>query len=433
MNAPQTVVIGGGMAGMAAAAYLARSGVTVTVLEKAASPGGRAATDTPNGFALNRGGHALYSGAAATSVLAELGVTYTSGRPRGYLARDARGLHVFPATARNIMRTRLLDAADKAELILAFTRLATTPPSSVAHLSTAQWIERTMRRPKLRSFMTAFARVSLYTTALELASADTFLDHAQQALQHPVQYVDGGWQSLVDGLRQAAESAGADVLICSGVSEIVLRDGRADSVRLHDGRELKANSVIVATPPEDVLRLLPESAAPRLHETLSRLVPVHVACLDLALTHLPVPLQPIIFDLEQPRFMTAQSEFARLAPNGGAVVHLLRFLHPRDAGDASHERAELETLLDEVQPGWREVVVEQRFLPRMLALGALPLAGASGLAGRPAHQCAEIANVYFAGDWVGPEGYLADAALASARTAARLAVTAPQRPVLAAA
>jgi hypothetical protein len=47
--------------------------------------------------------------------------------------------------------------------------------------------------------------------------------------------------------------------------------------------------------------------------------------------------------------------------------------------------------------------------------------------------CPDLANVYFAGDWIGPDGYLADAALGSAREAARLAMaTQPQRALLAA-
>ena len=59
------VVIGGGMAGLTAACYLVRSGVGVTLFEKAPYLGGRAATREYNGFLFNRGGHALYTGGAA--------------------------------------------------------------------------------------------------------------------------------------------------------------------------------------------------------------------------------------------------------------------------------------------------------------------------------------------------------------------------------
>ena len=63
-------VIGGGLAGLTAACYLARQGREVTVFEQAAELGGRAATQLSDGFAFNRGAHALYSGGAASDRLA---------------------------------------------------------------------------------------------------------------------------------------------------------------------------------------------------------------------------------------------------------------------------------------------------------------------------------------------------------------------------
>src|SRR6266536_2941556 len=70
------VVVGGGMAGLTAACYLARAGVAVTLFEKAASLGGRAATSNHDGYLFNRGIHGLYSGGATEVVLQELGITY---------------------------------------------------------------------------------------------------------------------------------------------------------------------------------------------------------------------------------------------------------------------------------------------------------------------------------------------------------------------
>ena len=42
--AQDVIVVGGGIAGLSAAAYLARAGVAVTLFEKSARLGGRAAT-----------------------------------------------------------------------------------------------------------------------------------------------------------------------------------------------------------------------------------------------------------------------------------------------------------------------------------------------------------------------------------------------------
>ncbi len=76
------VVIGGGMAGLTAACYLARAGAGVTLFEKAPYLGGRAATREFGGFLFNRGGHALYTGGAATRIFDELDIAYDHGIPK---------------------------------------------------------------------------------------------------------------------------------------------------------------------------------------------------------------------------------------------------------------------------------------------------------------------------------------------------------------
>ncbi|HZU82497.1 MAG TPA: FAD-dependent oxidoreductase, partial [Polyangiaceae bacterium] len=55
------IIVGGGLAGLAAAAFCARAGLRVTVLERAKNLGGRARTDLVSGHAFNQGGHALYA------------------------------------------------------------------------------------------------------------------------------------------------------------------------------------------------------------------------------------------------------------------------------------------------------------------------------------------------------------------------------------
>ena len=59
-------------------------------------------------------------------------------------------------------------------------------------------------------------------------------------------------------------------------------------------------------------------------------------------------------------------------------------------------------------------------MPRIEAAGALPTAKHGGFAGRPGSQVSGVANLYLAGDWVGPEGFLVDASMASARKAAQM-------------
>ena len=77
------VVVGGGLAGLATAALLARDGGQVTLLERAAELGGRAQTTHAGGFHLNLGPHALYRGGEGVRVLTDLGVSHPRRRPEG--------------------------------------------------------------------------------------------------------------------------------------------------------------------------------------------------------------------------------------------------------------------------------------------------------------------------------------------------------------
>ena len=76
-----TIVVGGGLAGLTAAATLARQGGPVKLVEQAKHLGGRAATSVKQEVCLNLGAHALYCGGEAFHTLRELGVPFRGGYP----------------------------------------------------------------------------------------------------------------------------------------------------------------------------------------------------------------------------------------------------------------------------------------------------------------------------------------------------------------
>src|SRR5512143_297302 len=113
----EVIVIGGGMAGLAAAAFLARYGKKVRLFEQSHALGGRAQTRQQEGFYLNIGPHALYRGGRAIEVLRELGV-----HPRGRVPSVSGGYaikagvkHTFPAGAISLFTTSLFGLSAKLE------------------------------------------------------------------------------------------------------------------------------------------------------------------------------------------------------------------------------------------------------------------------------------------------------------------------------
>jgi len=155
--------------------------------------------------------------------------------------------------------------------------------------------------------------------------------------------------------------------------------------------------------------------------------PVTAACLDVALSKLPNPKRTFALGIDQPLYFAAHSQWAQLTPKGGALVHTVKYRkdlratdvemegeHSRRDGAAATDERELEALLDRMQPGWRDVLVHRRFLPAMTVSNALVTANTQ----RP-NAVTDVRGLYLAGDWVGDVGLLSDAALSSARTAAK--------------
>ena len=212
---------------MTAASYLARAGADVTVFEKAPQPGGRAATRESDGFLFNRGGHALYTGGAASRAFEELGVSYGHGVPKDTFVLHEGRISPFPADPIGLLRTDFLSAGDKLALFRLFAAMGRAKPYALAGTSVQEWLDRKVRRPRLHRLMVAFARTFSYTSALDLVSAEMFVEKFQRTLKRPIHYVDGGWRVLVDGLRAAAEAAGARVVTDARVEGVEVSGGRA--------------------------------------------------------------------------------------------------------------------------------------------------------------------------------------------------------------
>jgi phytoene dehydrogenase-like protein len=414
------VVVGGGMAGLTAACYLAREQIDVTVIEKASYLGGRAATQDFDGFRFNRGGHALYTGGAASRILDELDVSYDYGIPKRTFVMQGGKLSHFPADPLGLLRADLLNAGDKLALVRLLVALGAANPQAVANTSVQGWLDHNVRRPQLHRLMTALARTFVYSTAVDLVSAELFVQKLQRALRHPVHYVDGGWGTLVDGLRVAAVRAGARIVSNTYVDGVELDDGHARGVRLRDGSHVRASAVVVATSPRDAAKLVDGGEYPVMLQIVEGLIPAHIACLDVALERLPVPDRPVVQDLDGPRFISAQSVYSRVAPEGAALIISFKQLDPRHPGDPREDERDLEDLLDAAQPGWRGALVRRQYLPRIEAVGTLPTAREGGFAGRPGPRVPGLDNLYLAGDWVGSEGFLVDTSMASAHRAAQL-------------
>ena len=392
------VIVGGGLAGLATAAFLAKAGRPVTVLERANGLGGRADTHASKGYFFNLGPHALYAKGAGRAVLDELGVKISGHAPptHGLFAVRGGERHVLPAGPGSLFRTTLLPWREKLEFLKVLATLPKLDVSRFETLTIREWLDRELSGSLARELVEALLRLSTYANAPDIAGVRSALAQLQLGVHGAVLYLDGGWRTIVTGLAAAARNAGAHVETSCAVAAL-----GQDSVVLDDGRKLKASAIVLAVAPSEVARLAGH---------VTKLEPTRAACLDVALSRLPDPTTNFALGIDEPLYLSVHSSVAKLAPDGGALIHVARYLAPGETSDANR----LEALLDLMQPGWREVVVEKRFLPKMTVTHAVVPPG-----GRPTDvDMLAMENVYVTGDWVGPVGMLSDTSLASARRVA---------------
>jgi phytoene dehydrogenase-like protein len=444
--ARHVAVVGGGIAGLAAAVYLARGGRTVTVFEKNRHLGGRAVTHLRHGFRFNLGPHAVYRFGPGSRVLRELGIPIRGGIPkRGGTVLVGGRQHRLPVSPLSILQSSLLPMKGKLEAVRLLCRLPGMNTRPFELMSVREWADRFIRNVTLRDFFLSLCRVVTYSTD-ERQCASVALDQLKRAMLGVV-YVHEGWQKIVDSLHSTAVAAGVNFVTSSRVIGVET-DGRVRGLELGGLEMMRSDTLEVALPPPEpegdgpaarvaadtvLLAIDPTSAANLVsNEKVSRcwrnLVPVTLACLDVALSRLPNPKQTFAVSVDRPYYYSVHSAWAQLTPRGGALIHVAKYrakpskMTSRDyEGDtirlddeAKLDQAELEAFLEELQPGWRDLVVHRRFLPSLAVTNALTIPSAY----RPQPQTS-VRGLYLAGDWVGGDGVMADAALTSARAAAR--------------
>lgn len=385
------VVVGAGLAGLTAANALADRGHRVTILEQSERPGGRAITSIHRGYQFNLGPHALYRGSHAAKAFREWKIPFHGCPPEvrrdAYFVIGRRRYPLIITGLRMLMTARMLSFGEKLELARLLREIRSRQAPSED--SGEAWLDCRVRSRKVRDLLSALIRLSTYTADLAGLSARAMCVQMRAAFTEGVIYIDHGWQTLVDGLAARARSLGVEILCGDPVSSL---------------EDLNAAGIILAVPPVSVERITGAK--------IKRGHPVRMACLDLGLRKLPSAAPAFALSIDRPLYFSVHSTVAELAPAGTALVHIGKYLR-HGSNDPSGDRDELEQYADLLMPGWRAEVEVQRFLPDMTVVHAI-----AAPEGRPEVDALGMDGVALAGDWIGPDGMLADAAVASGLRAA---------------
>lgn len=411
-------VIGGGLAGLTAAVFLAKQGLRTLVLEQSSRLGGRASTLERDGCLFNIGPHALYRMGHGLKILQELGFDPEAGDAvlGGRLVTQS-GVHGLPISAMELLKTNAFSFREKIELARVLTKVSKVVPEASMQWSLEEWIHQNARYENVRKFLRTLFRLASYSNAPDQVSAGICIRQFQVS-RGGVRYLHGGWQSMVNSLADRARSAGA--VLRTGQKVVSISGTHpAMNVQIVDHLMVETQYIVAAIDPQITHKLTGKVPNSHLANLCERLIPVPGAVLDVSLRRLPDPSTNFALHLDHPYYYSNHSSVARLTRHSNHVVlHLHKYLSPDDPPNANRDRAELEGFLDLLQPGWREEEITSRFLPRIAVTYGLPTVERA-CANEEENVVADIPGLHLAGDWTVCDAMLADAAITSGKEAAQ--------------
>ncbi|HVV99802.1 MAG TPA: hydroxysqualene dehydroxylase HpnE [Planctomycetaceae bacterium] len=273
------VVVGGGLAGLAAAAALAPRGYRVTLLESRPRLGGRASSfvDQATGELIDNCQHVslgcctnfhhFCQAVGIDDALRPAPEMFFIG-PDGRTNRLAASplpvpMHLAPGFA----RLSYLTWGDKWRLAWGLRALARERPRDDDPRSFADWLAAHRQPPRVIERVWHVVLVSALSESLDRIS----VGHARKVFVDAFLASRQGWDMRVPAVpldelyagrvQNWMQSHGVQIRLQSGVTQVQVADGRAAGVVLRTGEELPAGHVVLAVPFHRVTDLLPESLA----------------------------------------------------------------------------------------------------------------------------------------------------------------------------
>lgn len=291
------VILGAGPNGLACAAYLARAGLRVTVVERNVETGGGLVTQELCGFKLNHHAAAMLLAERMPPyedlALADRGVAFV--RPDVQAAFLFAGGATFVAyadaarTARSAAALSPRDAGIVEGMLREFAEMCDAfliPATYVPPLEPLVQMEKLARAGRLGERIAEISEMSPREVIESYGLADPRLRAAMLYLamafgldaeeggmgflvplfvwrMTQAAIVRGGSHQLAGALRRAAEESSACMRVANTATGYIVEDGRVAGVKLASGREVRARAVVSTLDPEQTfLRLLPEGVGP---------------------------------------------------------------------------------------------------------------------------------------------------------------------------
>jgi zeta-carotene desaturase len=277
---PPVVVVGAGVAGLAAAVRIADAGRPVLLLERRARGGGRAASyhDSPSDEILDNGQHLLIAGYERTMAFLETvgarhlvtvqpKASYLFHHPsRGFLRFELPRLPAPLHLAAGMLASPLLPLRDRLRFLAAgggMLRRDAKGEGPITGMTVDQWLRSAGQSAEARLAFWEPLAVAIMNERTTTAAALPFVRALREAL---LQRSDGAAAVLprvgltelfADPSLRFIASRGGIVRCAAAAGRVSVDEGGVAGVTLASGEEVQSRNVILAVPPHALPPLLP--------------------------------------------------------------------------------------------------------------------------------------------------------------------------------
>ncbi|ADU30027.1 phytoene desaturase family protein [Evansella cellulosilytica] len=420
MNKSQydVIIVGGGLAGLSSAAYLAHNGKKVAVIERG-KLGGRAMTIKMKGFQFNFGAHAIYGRDQSylTKLEKELDLKlywsdFTQMKAKYDLDDE---VSVVPSNIGGLLQTKLLKGMDKFRFAyhILFTTLGFEKGDP--DVSIKEWLDNKKVSPAVKEMMLNLAASNFFTGEPERIPSDVFFGYYKRLFKTniPVSYIQGGWEKLINEFVRVIEQNGGEIITKTKVTGLEVNKNKIQKVYTKKN-SYAAENFIFAIPPDELTSLFTETSIEKDLERYTDYEPTYVIFYDIGLKKRIDSSFTYIYDKAKQIFISDISYYdMEAAPPGGQLLQAVAYLKRDDINSPSaHERIikEIEDFYDKHFEGWRKQLV----VPRVSKVAVVQaIKWTMHQRGLPT-SFSTLDNTFFAGDWCQGVGQLSELSFSSA-------------------
>ncbi len=425
----KVAIIGGGLAGLTAAAYLSKSDKIEGVLfERSPQIGGRAFTYEKEGFTLNFGAHAIYGIDRHTLTLMEqeLELTFKSRQvdKRRVLYEKKDQVTEAPLDFVNLVKTDILSKMGKVRFIAEITAIIANIHHVKNFETLGDYLNQSNADENVKELWEHLVCSNFFITPEDARRVPGLVIsqyyHNLFLSNKPVNYILGSWAVITEQLKQKITD--------STRWEIALREG-VDSVNFADrkymiktkNRELQFDRVVFAMPVQQVAKLLKGTPWEPFLAPYEDNTSTEVMVYDVGFKQVVERPFHYISDMNNKMFISDVSATDdTIVPQGGQLLQGIAYLSGEGYSDEDARKqylekrtADMEGLFDRHYPGWREAIAVKRISKKAMVQSVKNIHTNQLLPNSIDHV-----PFYFCGDGCVGKGELAERAFSSARNVA---------------